>query len=74
MLDVADPWEAYSAARFVADATPLLETRNATRETRNDTLETGKSKLEATLILVAGTILYLRSLVEGLFEEVPSCR
>jgi tRNA dimethylallyltransferase len=49
MIDVADPWETYSAARFVADARPILEQ--------------GKP-----LVIVAGTILYLRALLEGLFE------
>jgi tRNA dimethylallyltransferase len=61
MLDMADPWEPYSAARFVADARPLLDRWRA------------KEPLTAIsghrpLILVAGTILYLRSLIEGLFE------
>ena len=47
MLDRADPWEAYSAARFVQEARP---------------------QLQSGIILVAGTILYLRALIEGLFE------
>jgi tRNA dimethylallyltransferase len=50
MLDVADPWEAFSAARFVAQARPILE------------------GAAVPPVLAAGTILYLRSLVEGLFE------
>jgi len=49
MIDVADPWEAYSAARFVEEARPLLESRQP-------------------IVIVAGTILYLRALLEGLFE------
>ncbi len=53
MLDVADPWEVYSAARFVEDARPLLE--KARSENR-------------PMVIVGGTILYLRSLIEGLFE------
>jgi tRNA dimethylallyltransferase len=53
MIDVADPWESYSAARFVAEARPIVEA--AVREQR-------------PLVIVAGTILYLRSLIEGLFE------
>jgi tRNA dimethylallyltransferase len=53
MLDVADPWEPYSAARFVAEARPLLESAHSTGQ---------------PLEIVAGTILYLRSLIEGLFE------
>jgi tRNA dimethylallyltransferase len=53
MLDVADPWEVYSAARFVADARPRLEAA------RKD--HTG-------MVIVGGTILYLRSLIDGLFD------
>lgn len=53
MVDVADPWEIYSAARFVAEARPLLE--KAQRE-------------NSPIVLVGGTILYLRALLEGLFE------
>jgi tRNA dimethylallyltransferase len=49
MIDVADPWEAYSAARFVNEAQPHLTTIRPP-------------------ILVAGTFLYLRALIEGLFE------
>ena len=49
MIDVADPWETYSAARFVAEARPVLEQGTP-------------------LVIVAGTILYLRALLEGLFE------
>jgi tRNA dimethylallyltransferase len=49
MIDVADPWEVYSAARFVVEARPILEQRKP-------------------LVIVAGTILYLRALLEGLFE------
>ncbi len=51
MIDVADPWESYSAARFVADARPILE-----------------SPTRGPLVLIAGTFLYLRALMEGLFE------
>src|SRR4051812_5297724 len=43
MVDVADPWETYSAARFISDARPLVEA--AGRD--------GKP-----LVIVAGTILY----------------
>src|ERR1035437_7737983 len=50
MIDVADPRETYSAARFVQEARPLLENR------------------KGPIVLVAGTMLYLRALMEGLFE------
>jgi tRNA dimethylallyltransferase len=58
MLDVADPWEAYSAARFAQEARPLIEnTKHEPQITK-----------PGPMVLVAGTILYLRALVEGLFE------
>jgi len=53
MLDVADPWEVYSAARFVEAARPILE--SARRDNR-------------PMVIVGGTILYLRALIDGLFE------
>ncbi|MEI8194979.1 MAG: tRNA (adenosine(37)-N6)-dimethylallyltransferase MiaA [Phycisphaerae bacterium] len=53
MIDVADPWESYSAARFAAAARPILD----------EHLAAGRP-----LILIGGTILYLRALLEGLFE------
>jgi tRNA dimethylallyltransferase len=53
MLDVADPWEVYSAARFTAAARPLVESAQAQNQ---------------PLLIVGGTILYLRALIEGLFE------
>jgi len=51
MIDVADAWESYSAARFVSEARPIVE-----------------SPARPRLLLVAGTFLYLRALMEGLFE------
>jgi len=54
MIDLVDPHETYSAARFADDARPHL---HAPR--RQD---------QGPLILVGGTILYLRALLEGLFE------
>ena len=57
MIDVADPWEAFSAARFAAMANPILDACRAS---------------QTPLILVAGTILYLRALLEGLFEGPPA--
>jgi tRNA dimethylallyltransferase len=53
MLDLVAPWEAYSAARFAGAARPIVE----------DHIARGKP-----LILIAGTILYLRAVLEGLFE------
>lgn len=53
MLDVCNPWEVYSAARFLEAARPMLEER----------IRNGKP-----LVIVAGTILYLRGLMEGLFD------
>lgn len=51
LLDIADPAEAYSAARFAADATCEIEAAHAE----------GKIPL-----LVGGTMLYFRALLEGL--------
>jgi len=51
MIDVADPWETYSAARFVETARGYIESPGDNR-----------------LVIVAGTMLYLRSLMEGMFE------
>ena len=53
MIDVADPWESFSAARFAAMAEPIM------RQHRTE---------NRPLILVAGTVLYLRAVLEGLFE------
>ena len=53
MIDVADPWESYSAARFAAEARPILEAHQSAGR---------------PIVLIGGTILYLRALLEGLFE------
>ena len=53
MIDVADPWESFSAARFAVMAEPIMQQHRT--ENR-------------PLILVAGTVLYLRAVLEGLFE------
>ncbi len=57
MIDVAEPWECFSAARFAAMAEPIMQRHKA--EGR-------------PLILVAGTVLYLRAVLEGLFEGPPA--
>lgn len=54
LLDVADPWEDYSVARFQADASAALA----------DIAGRGRRAL-----LVGGTALYLRAVVDGL--EIP---
>jgi tRNA dimethylallyltransferase len=51
LIDILDPTEAYSAARFAADATRLIGEINAR----------GRAAL-----LVGGTMLYLKALLEGL--------
>jgi len=53
MIDVADPWETYSAARFVETARTYLSP---------------SLSLSPSFVIVAGTMLYLRSLMEGMFE------
>jgi tRNA dimethylallyltransferase len=50
MIDVAEPWEDYSVARYVSEAVPVVE----------DILRRGKLP-----ILVGGTGLYVDSLVSG---------
>ena len=50
MLDVADPWENYSAARYVADAVPIVD----------DILARGRLP-----IVAGGTGLYIDHLVAG---------
>lgn len=50
MVDVAEPWESYSAARFVEEADPIVE----------DILSRGK-----TVIVAGGTGLWVDSLVAG---------
>ncbi len=57
-IDVVEPWESYSAARFVEDADAgIAETRAA----------------GATPLAVGGASLYIKALAEGLFEG-PSAR
>ena len=60
MIDVAEPWETYSAARFISEARPYLENSEA----RIQNSELGARPL----ILIGGTIFYLRALLEGMFE------
>ena len=56
LIDIIDPSESYSAARFVQDATWLI------REIRSR----GRTPL-----LVGGTMLYIKALLEGL-DDMPS--
>lgn len=51
LIDVCDPWDAYSAARFCTDASQLV----------NEIHARGKRAL-----LVGGTMLYFKSLEEGM--------
>jgi tRNA dimethylallyltransferase len=51
------PIEVYSAAQFVEDACPLIDDMHAR----------GK-----TPILVGGTMLYFKALLEGLSDNLPS--
>jgi tRNA dimethylallyltransferase len=56
LIDIVDPSEAYSAARFVADTTRLVsEIRARGREP----------------LLVGGTMLYIKALLDGL-DELPT--
>ena len=56
LIDILDPLEAYSAARFVADATRLIAQIN----------ERGR-----TALLVGGTMLYFKALIDGL-DAMPA--
>ena len=56
LIDIVDPLERYSAARFVADATAAIA----------DIRSRG-----ATPLLVGGTMLYLKALLEGM-DDMPA--
>ncbi|MGH8150668.1 MAG: tRNA (adenosine(37)-N6)-dimethylallyltransferase MiaA [Steroidobacteraceae bacterium] len=58
LIDIRDPAEVYSAGEFVADATRLLEEIRA------------RGRLP---LLVGGTMLYLRALVEGIADLPRAC-
>ena len=53
LIDVVDPWQSYSAARFCSDANALI----------NEIHARGKR-----VMLVGGTMLYFKALEEGLAE------
>lgn len=57
LIDIISPLEVYSAANFVEDAYRLI----------NDIHARGK-----TPILVGGTMLYFKALLEGLSDNLPS--
>ncbi|PWB17097.1 tRNA (adenosine(37)-N6)-dimethylallyltransferase MiaA [Acinetobacter sp. AM] len=57
LIDIISPLEVYSAAQFVEDATRLVDEIHA------------KGK---TPILVGGTMLYFKALLEGLSSNLPS--
>ena len=57
LIDIITPLEVYSAAQFVEDACALIDDMHAR----------GK-----TPILVGGTMLYFKALLEGLSSNLPS--
>ncbi|WP_082524539.1 tRNA (adenosine(37)-N6)-dimethylallyltransferase MiaA [Pseudorhodoferax sp. Leaf274] len=57
LIDILDPTEAYSAARFVADATRLVAEIRARG---------------ALALLVGGTMLYFKALIDGLDAMPPA--
>lgn len=57
LIDIINPLEVYSAAQFVEDATILIDDMHAR----------GK-----TPILVGGTMLYFKALLEGLASNLPN--
>lgn len=56
LIDIVDPLERYSAARFVADATDAIA---------------GIRSRGGTPLLVGGTMLYLKALLEGM-DDMPA--
>lgn len=57
LIDLIDPTEVYSAAQFVADVTQCID----------DIHQRGKIPL-----LVGGTMLYFRSLLQGMADNLPA--
>ncbi|MGV0885649.1 tRNA (adenosine(37)-N6)-dimethylallyltransferase MiaA [Acinetobacter venetianus] len=57
LIDIITPLEVYSAAQFVEDVCPLIDDMHAR----------GK-----TPVLVGGTMLYFKSLLEGLADNLPN--
>ncbi|PVZ89957.1 tRNA (adenosine(37)-N6)-dimethylallyltransferase MiaA [Serratia sp. S1B] len=57
LIDIITPLQVYSAAEFVEDATRLIDQIHA------------KGKIP---ILVGGTMLYFKALLEGLSDQLPS--
>ena len=57
LIDIITPLEVYSAAQFVEDVCPLID----------DMHKRGK-----TPILVGGTMLYFKALMEGLADNLPN--
>ena len=59
LIDIRDPLNAYSAAEFARDAGPLVDAINA------------RGKLA---LLVGGTMLYIKALIDGLDDMPPADR
>ena len=57
LIDVVDPWEEYSVGRYVKDFERVT----------NELYQKGKP-----FIVVGGTALYLKAIVDGLFEGPPA--
>ena len=57
LIDILEPWEEYSTGSFVAHASKAIENIN----------RRGKK-----ILLVGGTALYIKSLLEGIFEGPPA--
>ncbi|MBI4008410.1 MAG: tRNA (adenosine(37)-N6)-dimethylallyltransferase MiaA [Planctomycetes bacterium] len=52
LIDILDPWESYSAGKYVKDAEQVI----------HEIVKRGKRSL-----VVGGTVLYIKSLIEGIF-------
>ncbi len=57
LIDIREPWETYSAADFCADAKRLIEEAKAAQQIP---------------VLVGGTMMYFRSLIDGLAKLPPA--
>lgn len=57
LIDICDPWETYNAGRFVEKATDCIKQIQANNR---------------KILIVGGTALYIKSLIEGIFEGPPA--
>ena len=56
LIDICDPWESYSVGSFVEDASRLIQEIKSRGH---------------KILLVGGTALYIKNLLDGIFESPP---